>query len=195
MAHRTLDDIDVKGRRVLARADLNVPMKNGVVTDTTRIERQAATIKELAEKGARVVVLSHFDRPGGKPVPSMSLNPLTAAFAATIGRPVSFAEDCVGPIAEAAVTKLNDGDVLLLENLLGKVEMMMIGGAMANTFLAAQGHAIGKSLAEPDQFDTARRIMAKAQSLNATLLLPTDLVVARELKPDARHRIVGVDGV
>src|SRR6266550_1461249 len=286
MAYRTLDDIDVKGKRVLVRADLNVPMKNGVVTDTTRIERQAATIKELAEKGARVVVLSHFDRPGGKIVPSMSLKPLTAALAAAIGRTVSFAEDCVGPVAQAAVAKLKDGDVLLLENtrfhpgeekndpgfakalaalgdiyvndafsaahrahastegiahlipsaagrsmeaelshlakaldhparpvmavvggakisskiallenLLGKVEMMMIGGAMANTFLAAQGHPIGKSLAEPDQFDTARRIMEKAQSLNATLLLPTDLVVARELKPDTRHRIVGIDGV
>src|SRR5207249_3027259 len=85
--------------------------------------------------------------------------------------------------------------IALVENLLGKVEMMMIGGAMANTFFAAQGHAIGRSLAEPDQFDTARRILDKAQSLNATLLLPTDVVVARELKPDARHRIVGVDGV
>ena len=284
--YRTLDDIDVKGKRVLVRADLNVPMKNGEVTDATRIERQAATIKELADKGARVIVLSHFDRPGGKVVPGMSLKPLAPALARVLGRPVVFAEDCIGPVAEAAVAKLNDGDVLLLENtrfhageeqndpefakalaalgdiyvndafsaahrahastegiahlipsaagrsmeaelshlgkaldhperpvmavvggakisskiallenLLGKVEMMMIGGAMANTFLAAQGHPIGKSLAEPDQFDTARRIMAKAQSLNATLLLPTDLVVARELKPDARPRIVGVDGV
>jgi phosphoglycerate kinase len=286
MAYRTLDDIDVKGKRVLVRADLNVPMKNGVVTDATRIERQAATIKELAEKHARVIVLSHFDRPGGKIVPSMSLKPLATALADVLGRAVAFAEDCIGPIAEAAVAKLKDGDVLLLENtrfhpgeekndlqfakalaalgdfyvndafsaahrahastegiahllpsaagrsmeaelshlgkaldhperpvmaviggakistkiallenLLGKVEMMTIGGAMANTFFAAQGHAIGRSLAEPDQFDTARRIMEKAQSLNATLLLPTDVVVARELKANAHHRIVGVSGV
>src|SRR5258705_1369096 len=286
MAYRTLDDIDIKGKRVLVRADLNVPMKNGVVTDTTRIERQAATIKELADKHALLILLSHLERPGGKVVPGMSRKPLAAALAGVLGRTVAFAEDCVGPVADGAVAKLRDGDVLLLENtrfhpgeekndlefakalaalgdiyvndafsaahrahastegiahlipsaagrsmegelshlakaldhperpvmavvggakisskiallenLLGKVEMMMIGGAMANTFLAAQGHPIGKSLAEIDQFDTARRIMAKAQSLNATLLLSTDLVVARELKPHARHRIVVVDGV
>src|SRR6266700_6074516 len=286
MAHRTLDDIDVRGKRVLVRADLNVPMKNGAVADATRIERQAATIKELAGKRARVVVLSHFDRPGGKPVPSMSLKPLAAALANTLGRPVAFAADCIGPVAQAGVAKLKDGDVLLLENtrfhpgeekndlqfakalaglgdiyvndafsaahrahastegiahilpsaagrsmeaelthlgkaldhperpvmaviggakistkialvenLLGKVDMMAIGGAMANTFFAAQGHPIGRSLAEPDQFETARRIMAKAQSLDKTLLIPTDVVVARELKANAHHRIVGVAGV
>ncbi|HYK78228.1 MAG TPA: phosphoglycerate kinase [Micropepsaceae bacterium] len=284
--YRTLDDIDVKGKRVLVRADLNVPMKNGVVTDATRIERQAATIKELAGSHARVIVLSHFDRPGGKIVPGMSLKPLAAALADALGCSVAFSDDCIGPVAEAAVAKLKDGDVLLLENtrfhpgeekndpgfakalaaladiyvndafsaahrahastegvahllpsaagrsmeaelshlgkaldhperpvmaviggakistkiallenLLGKVEMMTIGGAMANTFFAAQGHAIGRSLAETDQFDTARRIMDKAQSLNATLLLPTDVVVARELKPNAHSRIVGVAGV
>ena len=284
--YRTLDDIDVAGKRVLVRADLNVPMKNGVVTDATRIERQAATIKELAGSHARVIVLSHFDRPGGKPVPGMSLKPLAAALADALGCPVAFADDCIGPVAEAAVAKLKDGGVLLLENtrfhpgeekndpgfakalaaladiyvndafsaahrahastegvahllpsaagrsmeaelshlgkaldhperpvmaviggakistkiallenLLGKVEMMTIGGAMANTFFAAQGHAIGRSLAEPDQFDTARRIMEKAQSLNATLLLPTDVVVARELKANTQHRIVGASGV
>jgi len=283
---RTLDDIDVRGKRVLVRADLNVPMKNGVVTDATRIERQAATIKELAGKRARVVVLSHFNRPGGKPMPSMSVRPLAAALADAIGRSVAFAADCIGPVAQAAVAKLKDGDVLLLENtrfhpgeekndlqfakalaglgdiyvndafsaahrahastegiahlipsaagrsmeaelthlgkalddperpvmaviggakistkialvenLLGKVDMMAIGGAMANTFFAAQGHAIGRSLAEPDQLETARRIMAKAQSLDKTLLIPTDVVVARELKANAHHRIVGVVGV
>jgi phosphoglycerate kinase len=284
--YRTLDDIEVKGKRVLVRVDLNVPMKNGVVADSTRIERQATTIKELAGTGARAIVLSHFDRPGGKVVPSMSLKPLAAALADALGRPVGFAGDCIGPVAEAAVAKLRDGDVLLLENtrfhpgeekndpefakalgalgdiyvndafsaahrahastegiahllpsaagrsmeaelshlakaldhperpvmaviggakistkiallenLLGKVEMMTIGGAMANTFFAAQGHPIGRSLAEPDQCETARRILAKAQSLNATLLLPTDVVVARDLKPSAQHRIVGVSGV
>src|SRR5258705_6170775 len=116
MAYRTLDDIDIKGKRVLVRADLNVPMKNGVVTDRTRIERQAATIKELADKHARVIVLSHLDRPGGKVVPGMSLKPLAAALAGVLGRTVAFAEDCVGPVADGAVAKLRDGDVLLLEN-------------------------------------------------------------------------------
>src|SRR5271168_91944 len=113
---RTLDDIDVKGRRVLVRADLNVPMKDGAIGDTLRIERQAPTIRELAERGARVIVLSHFDSPKGKVVPSMSLAPIAPALAKAIGRPVAFAEDCAGPVAEAAVAKLNDGDVLLLEN-------------------------------------------------------------------------------
>jgi phosphoglycerate kinase len=284
--YRTLDDIEVRGKRVLVRVDLNVPMKNGVVADATRIERQAATVKELAGKHARVIVLSHFDRPGGKIVPTMSLKPLAAALADALGRPVAFAGDCIGPVAEAAVAKLKDRDVLLLENtrfhtgeekndpefakalaalgdiyvndafsaahrahastegvahlipcaagrsmeaelthlakaldhperpvmaviggakistkiallenLLGKVEVMTIGGAMANTFCAALGHPIGRSLAEPDQFDTARRVMEKAQSLNATLLLPTDVVVARELTSNTHHRIVGVSGV
>ena len=102
--YRTLDDLqDVKGKRVLVRADLNVPMKNGVVTDALRIERQAPTIKELAERGARVIVLSHFDRPGGKVVPSMSLRPLTLPLAEAIGRPVAFAKDCIArPAADGS---------------------------------------------------------------------------------------------
>src|SRR5215467_6405049 len=115
-SYLTLDDLDVKGKRVLVRADLNVPMRNGKVTDMLRIERQAPTIKELADKGARVIVLSHFDRPGGKVVPSMSLKPLLEPLAKAIGRPVAFAEDCVGERAESAVSNLRDGDVALLEN-------------------------------------------------------------------------------
>src|SRR5215469_9092486 len=115
-AYNTLDDIAVKGKRVLVRADLNVPVKDGVVTDATRIERQASTIRELAEKGAKVIILSHFDRPKGKVVPSMSLRPIVAPLAKAIGRPVAFAEDCVGEKAEAAVKGMKDGDVLLLEN-------------------------------------------------------------------------------
>src|ERR1700733_3981195 len=114
--YRTLDDIDVKGKRVLVRADLNVPMKEGVVTDALRIERQAPTIRELAEKGARVIVLSHFDRPKGKIVPSMSLKPLVSALAKAVGRPVAFADDCVGEGVEKTIIALNDGDVLLVEN-------------------------------------------------------------------------------
>src|SRR3954470_15550262 len=116
MNFRTLDDLEVKGKRVLVRADLNVPMADGKVTDATRIDRQAPTIRELAEKGARVIVLSHFDRPKGKVVPSMSLRPVAEPLAKAVGRPVAFADDCVGEVAKAAVAKLKDGDVLLLEN-------------------------------------------------------------------------------
>ena len=116
MDYNTLDDLAVKGKRVLVRADLNVPIKDGVVTDATRIARQAATIRELAEKGAKVIVLSHFDRPKGKVVPSLSLKPVVAPLAKAVGRDVAFAEDCVGPKAEAAVAALKDGEVLLLEN-------------------------------------------------------------------------------
>src|SRR5580704_5821228 len=94
--YRTLDDHDVKGKRVLVRADLNVPMKDGVVTDTLRIQRQAPTIRELANKGARVIVLSHFDRPKGKRVASMSLKPVAAALSKELGVEVAFADDCVG---------------------------------------------------------------------------------------------------
>src|ERR1700722_10166872 len=100
MSFRTLDDLDVKSKRVLVRADLNVPMADGKVTDTLRLKRQAPTIEELMWKGARVIVLSHFDRPKGKVVPSMSLRPVTQPLADAIGRPVAFAGDCVGPIAE-----------------------------------------------------------------------------------------------
>src|SRR5258708_38486684 len=113
---RTLDQLDVKGKRVLVRADLNVPLEDGKVGDTLRIERQAPTIRELAQKGAKVIVLSHFDRPKGKVVPSMSLRPVAPALAKSLGRNVAFADDCIGPVAQAAVAKLQDGDVLLLEN-------------------------------------------------------------------------------
>src|ERR1700756_4964099 len=112
MTFRTLDDLAVKGRRVLVRADLNVPVADGKVTDATRIERQAPTIRELAEKGARVVVLSHFDRPKGKVVPSMSLKPIAAPLAEAVGRPVAFSND----YSPAATATLKDGEVLLLEN-------------------------------------------------------------------------------
>jgi phosphoglycerate kinase len=279
-AYLTLDDLDVKGKRVLVRADLNVPMKNGKVTDSLRIERQAPTIRELAEKGARVAVLSHFERPGGKVVPSMSLKPLVEPLATAIGRPVAFAEDCIGERAETAVAKLKDGDVVLLENtrfhpgeekndpefvralaklgdifvndafsaahrahasteglahllpaaagrameselkhlekalekperplmavvggakisskidllknLVDKVDVLVIGGAMANTFLAAQGHQVGRSLIELDQRDTAGAIMS------GKVVLPVDVVVAEALAPNVRARITALDDV
>ncbi|HXS07147.1 MAG TPA: phosphoglycerate kinase [Rhizomicrobium sp.] len=279
--YNTLDDIAVRGKRVLVRADLNVPVKDGVVTDATRIERQAPTIRELAEKGAKIIILSHFDRPKGKVVPSMSLKPLVAPLGAAIGRNVAFAEDCVGAKAEAAVNALKDGDVLLLENtrfhageekndsdftkeiaalgdvfvndafsaahrahatttglayllpsaagrsmeqelshlqkalgdperpllavvggakvstkiellqnLVARVEVLVIGGAMANTFLAAEGVAIGKSLYEPDHLETARKVVHMATESGAVLLLPSDVVVAKEFKAGAAHRTV-----
>src|SRR5262245_40213060 len=112
----TLDDIAPAGKRVLIRVDLNVPMEHGKVTDMTRIERVAPTIAELADKGAKVVVLSHFGRPGGKVVAEMSLKTLVEPLAATLKRPVDFAEDCVGPLPQQAVAGLKNGDVLLLEN-------------------------------------------------------------------------------
>src|SRR5678815_5639885 len=114
---KTIDSQKVSGKRVLVRVDLNVPMKNGRVTDATRIERAAPTLKELAEKGARVIVLSHFGRPDGKRVPEMSLRPLVEPLAKALGKPVAFADDCVGPEAAAAVKAMTAGDVLLLENL------------------------------------------------------------------------------
>jgi phosphoglycerate kinase len=283
MTFRTLDDLDVTGKRVLVRADLNVPMADGKVTDRLRIVRQAPTIRELAEKGARVIVLSHFDRPKGKVVPSMSLKPLAEPLAQEIGRPVAFAEDCIGPKAEAAVAALKDGQVLLLENtrfhkgeeendpamakelaalgdifvndafsaahrahastegvarllpnaagrsmqaelthlqkalgnperplmavvggakvstkiellenLVKRVETLVIGGAMANTFLAAQGVAVGKSLYEADHLETARKVIHMATESGAAVLLPVDVVVAREFKAGARNRTVPV---
>jgi len=283
---RTLDDLEVKGKRVLVRADLNVPMKDGVITDTLRIDRQAPTIRELADKGARVIVCSHFDRPKGKVVPSMSLKPLVHGLENALDKPVAFAADCIGDVAKAAVAKLKDGEILLLENtrfhageekndpamaralaeladlyvndafscahrahastegvahllpsaagramqaelthlhkaladpkrpvmavvggakvstkialienLLTKVDILVIGGAMANTFLAAEGIAVGKSLCEQDQIDTANRIVARANDTGTVLLLPTDAVVAKEFKANAPHRTTGVHDV
>ena len=280
MAFRTLDDLQVKGKRVLVRADLNVPVASGKVTDATRIERQAPTIRELAEAGAKVIVLSHFDRPKGKVVPSMSLRILVEPLSEAVGRKVAFAEDCIGPKAEAAVAALKDGEILLLENtrfhkgeednddamakelaalgdifvndafsaahrahastdgvarllpnaagrsmqaelthlqkalgnperpllavvggakvstkiallenLVGRVEVLVIGGAMANTFLDAEGIKVGKSLYEPDHLETARRIIHAANESGAVILLPSDVVVAKEFKAGAAHRI------
>ena len=287
---RTLDALDPAGKRVLLRADLNLPVRDGQITDRTRIERLCPTIREIADKGGRVVVCSHFDRPKGKPVPAMSLRPMAAALAAALdrpgGRPVGFVEACVGPLAEAAVATLRDGEVLLLENtrfhpgeeandpafaqglarladayvndafsaahrahastegvarllpayagrlmqaelealdavlgnpnrplvaivggakvstklkLLGnlsrRVNVLVIGGAMANTFLAAQGHPMGKSLQEADLHATARNILAEAAAAQCEVLLPTDLVVAASLAEHVPTRTVGIESV
>jgi phosphoglycerate kinase len=280
---KTLDDLDVSGKHVLVRVDLNVPMKGGKVTDATRIERAAPTLGELAARGARVIVLSHFGRPDGKRVPEMSLRPLVEPLSKVLGKPVAFAEDCVGPLAEEAVRGLKPGEVLLLENLrfhkeeekndagfidklsvlgdvyvndafsaahrahasteglanrlpaaagrlmqtelealdkalgnpkrpvcavvggakvstkldllgnlVGRVDKLIIGGGMANTFLHAQGIKVGKSLSEKDLAPTALDILAKAKAANCKVLLPVDAVVAPEFKANAPHQVVDV---
>jgi phosphoglycerate kinase len=278
---KTIDSLAVSGKRVLVRVDLNVPMKDGKVTDAMRIERAAPTLKELADKGARVVVLSHFGRPDGKRVPEMSLKPLVEPLSKALGKPVAFAEDCIGAAAEDAVRALKNGDVLLLENLrfhkeeekndagftdklsalgdiyindafsaahrahasteglahllpaaagrlmqaelehlnsalgapkrpvcavvggakvstklellgnlVGKVDKLIIGGGMANTFLQAQGIAVGKSLSEKDLGATAREILEKAKAAKCTVLLPVDIVVAGAFKAGAPNKVV-----
>ena len=284
---RTLDDAGVKGKRVLVRVDLNVPMHDGKVSDATRIKEIAPTITELADRGGRIILLSHLGRPKG-PDPKSSLKPVAAEVAKIIKRPVAFAADCVGPKAQAAIAALKDGDVLCLENtrfhpeeeqndkefarklaalgdvfvedafsaahrahasitaivtesdlpaypgramkaeleaieraferpehpvtaivggakvstklellgnLLAKVETLIIGGAMANTFLVAQGKAVGKSLYEAELVQTASDIMAKARSLGRELVLPVDAVVATKLADNVPSRVVSVDAV
>jgi phosphoglycerate kinase len=285
MSFRSLDDADVKGKRVLVRVDLNVPMQDGEVADVSRIERNAPTITEIADRGARVVLLSHYGRPKG-PDPKESLKPVAAAVARIIKRPIAFAEDCVGPIAEKAVAVTKPGEILCLENtrfhkgeekndpafaaqlaqlgdvyvddafsvahrahasveaiarilpayagramqeelealeralhsperpvvaivggakistkldllgnLITKVETLIIGGGMANTFLAAQGKPVGKSLCENDLVPTARGILAKAKSLNREIVLPVDAVVAQKFAAHVPSRVVSVDDV
>jgi phosphoglycerate kinase len=283
---RTLDDLDVAGKRVLVRADLNVPVKDGKVTDATRIERLAPTIEALIGKGAKVVVMSHFGRPKG-PDPSQSLRPLVEPLSRAIGgRKVQFAPDCIGPEAARVVDALQPGEVALLENLrfhaeeekndpdfakqlavlgdayvddafsaahrahasidalahllpaaagknmrtelealeaalgspkrpvialvggakvstkldllkfmTGKVDKLAIGGAMANTFLYAQGRPIGRSLCERDMADTARQILVEAKTRGCDIILPDDAVTAEELKPGVATRTVGVNAV
>lgn len=286
MAFRTLDGIDVAGKRILLRADLNVPVRDGKIADLTRIERLSPTIRELSGKGAKVVVCSHFDRPKGKRVPELSLAPMAVALAAVLGRPVGFADDCIGPVAQQAVAAMADGDVLVLENtryhaaeekndpafaadlaaladlfvndafsaahrahastegvahqlpsfagrlmqaelealdlalgnparpvaaivggskvstklellgnLVGKVDVLVIGGAMANTFLAAQGVDVGKSLQEAEMHDMARDILAKSEAAGCQIVLPTDAVVSAEFKPNPPTQIVAVGAV
>ncbi|RVT98926.1 phosphoglycerate kinase [Rhodovarius crocodyli] len=286
MAFKTIDALNAQGARVLLRADLNLPVRDGRITDLTRIERLAPTIRELVGKGAKVIVCSHFDRPKGQRVPEMSLKPMATALSEVLGQPVAFADDCVGPDAEAAVAAMKDGDVLVLENtrfhkgeekndpalaqglakladafvndafsaahrahastegvarilpayagrlmqaelealdaalgspqrpvaaivggakvstkldLLGnlsaKVDVLIIGGAMANTFLAAQGADVGKSLQEAEMHDTAREILEKAKARGCEVILPVDLVAAAEFKANAANTVVPANAV
>ncbi|HZP68625.1 MAG TPA: phosphoglycerate kinase [Pseudolabrys sp.] len=282
---RTLDRVDVKGKRILLRVDLNVPVENGIVTDATRIERAAPAITELADKGGKVILLSHFGRPKGRD-PKHSLKPVAAEVARIIKRPVGFADDCIGEAAEHAVAAMKPGDIVCLENtrfhageekndpvfvaalaklgdiwvndafsaahrahasteglghklpayagrtmqaelealaraldrperpltaivggakistkldlignLLDKVDILVIGGAMANTFLLAQGKKVGKSLVETDLSGTARNIMAKAKAAKRDIVLPADAVVAQKFEAHAPSRVVDVDDV
>lgn len=284
---RTLDDIgNVSGKRVLVRVDLNVPVADGKVTDATRIERVAPTIIELADKGAKVILLAHFGRPKDGPAPEFSLEPIARATADVIGRPVAFISDCVGEKVAGAVFAMTPGDIALLENtrfykgeekndpaftdqlaangdlfvndafsaahrahasteglahrlpafagrtmqaelealekglgnpvkpvvaivggakvstkidllmnLVKKVDALVIGGGMANTFLAARGTDVGKSLCEHDLAQTAKQIMIEAATAGCAIILPSDAVVAKEFKAGAASEIVAIDGV
>jgi phosphoglycerate kinase len=282
---RTLDDVDPRGKRVLLRVDLNVPMANGAVSDPTRIERLAPTVVEIAAKGGKVILLSHFGRPKQRNVKD-SLAPIAAVLAQHLKRDIAFADDCVGPVAEAAVAAMKNGDILCLENtrfhigeerndpayvaalaalgdiwvndafsvshrahasteglghvlpayagrtmeaelvalakaleapqrpvaavvggakistkldllgnLVAKVDVLIIGGGMANTFLAAQGVSVGKSLCEHDLAETARRILGVAKAKHCEVVLPVDAVVAKEFKAGAPSRAVAIDAV
>jgi phosphoglycerate kinase len=284
---RTLDDLDVRGKRVLLRADLNVPVKDGVVTDTTRIERLAPTIEALIEKDAKVVVMSHFGRPQGRADPAFSLRPLIAPLKDAIGgREVAFAADCIGEEAKRVVMALRPGEVALLENLrfhegeeanspdfaralaelgdvyvddafsaahrahasiaalagllpaaagrlmeaelsalnsaldrpvrpvmalvggakvstkldllsfiIGKVDVLAIVGAMANTLLFAEGTEVGRSLCERDMADNARRLLTSARERNCRVVLPEDAVIAAALVPGTATRVVSIGAV
>src|SRR5205809_5539380 len=282
---RTLDDVDPKGKRVLLRVDLNVPMENGRVTDATRLERVAPTIIEISSKGGKVILLAHFGRPKGRDAKD-SLKPVAAALGQVIKKPVAFADDCIGEAAAKAVAAMKDGDILclentrfhkeeekndpvfigelaklgdiwvndafsaahradatteglghklpayagrtmqaeldalgkaldaptkpviaiiggakvstkidLLENLVTKVDALVIGGGMANTFLHAQGVGVGKSLAEKDLAPTALRILDKAEKANCAIILPVDAVVAFHFEANAPSHAYGLDAI
>src|SRR5690348_2675968 len=188
---RTLDDLDPKGKRVLLRADLNVPMKDGKVGDATRIERLAPTIRDLSSRGARVVVMSHFGRPKGKPEAAYSLRPLVEPLAQAIGRPVAFAEDSVGPMAERAVAALKPGDVALLENLRFHAEeekndprfakeLAALGDLYVNDAFSAahRAHASTEALAHLLPAAAGRLMQAELDSLGAALETPKRPVAA-----------------
>ncbi len=291
---RRLEDVNVTGKRVLVRVDFNVPItEDGQVADDTRLRTYVPTITYLRGQGAKVILVTHFGRPGGKIVPQMSVKRLVRPLSALLGTDVGFAPDCIGPEAAGAIAKLSDGDVLLLENtrfhkgethapdgakgfdpafaralaahadvfvfdafsvahraqgstvgvgeilpaiaglalereldhlsqalehprrpvmalvggakvstkidllknLVGRLDMLAIGGGMANTFLAALGHHVGASLCEHDLTDTALKIMDNAKKAGCRIILPVDVVVAKDFKANAAHRVCGLDEV
>ena len=278
---KSIADVDVAGKRVLVRADLNVPVAEGKVTDATRLERLLPGLKDLSARGARVIVLSHFGRPKAGPDPALSLEPVAAKLGELIGKPIQFVPACIGSTAESAVAALAPGDIAVLENLrfhkgeekndpefaaalarsgdifvndafsaahrahasteglthalpsyagplmleeiaalrrvldkpqrptaaliggakvsskipilkhlLSKVDKLIIGGGMANTFLLSHGVDIGKSLAEPDFVATAREIMTEAKARGCAVVLPVDAVIAREFKSGVANAVV-----
>ncbi|MBL3568807.1 phosphoglycerate kinase [Rhodovulum sulfidophilum] len=284
MPWKTLDDMDLAGKVVLVRVDINVPVEDGRVTDATRIERIKPTVDDILKAGGKPVLLAHFGRPKGKVVPEMSLKITLPALEEAFGRGVIFADDCIGLPAKQAVAALSEGDILLLENtrfhegeekndpalaaamaalgdiyvndafsaahrahastegiakllpscagrlmeaeltalegalgnparplvavvggakvstkldllgnLVGKVDFLVIGGGMANTFLAAQGINVGKSLCEHDMVGTARDIKDKADAAGCRIVLPVDVVVAREFRAGAVNETVAAD--
>ncbi len=284
---KTLDHIECRGRRVIVRGDLNVPVRDGRVTDTTRLNRLAPTLKELSRKGARIAVVSHFDRPKGQIVADMSLRPIAGALSVALGGlPVDFVDDCVGDTARAAIDSLSDGGLVLLENLrfhvgeeandpifakalaangdlyvndgfsvshrahastagitrhlpafagrgmqaelealtaaletprkpvaalvggakvsskltvlghlLDKVDSLIIGGGMANTFLFALGTDVGASLCEADLANTVLEIMARADEVGCRIVLPSDVVIASALEAGVATETVPIAAV
>ncbi len=286
-AFKTLDDLtDIAGKRVLVRVDLNVPVADGKVSDATRIERVSPTIKELSDKGAKVILLAHFGRPKGEPVADQSLSLIAPAVEEVLDQKVAFASDCIGQPAADAIAAMQNGDILLLENtrfhkgeeknlpefvaelakngdifvndafsaahrahasteglahhmpayagrtmqaelealekglgqparpvvaivggakvstkidllsnLVKKVDALVIGGGMANTFLAAQGINVGKSLCEHDLAETAKQILANAEAAGCAIVLPVDGVVAREFKAGAANETVAINAI
>ena len=282
-----LDSVEVAGRRVLVRVDLNVPLSSGRVTDDLRIEESLPTIRRLQSAGARVVLMSHLGRPKGKVVEELRLTPVAQRLAELLRSPVAAAADVVGDDARRVVEELGDGDVALLENLrfeageeandpafadalaslgevyvndafgaahrahasvvgiperldqavagellqselatlsrlleepprpfvailggakvsdklgvinnlLGRVDRLLIGGAMCFTFLQARGFDVGASRVEDDQIDTCRDLLAAAEKAGVELLLPSDIVAAEAFDPDADHRRVSADGI
>ena len=282
MAWKTLDDMDLNGKRVLVRVDINVPVENGVVTDTTRIDRIVPTVKDIVAAGGIPILLAHFGRPKGKVVPEMSLRVTLPALEAALGSTVTFIEipnademkalthgtivlventrftpmeeennpemakylatlgdiycndafsaahrahattegvahllpSCAGRLMAEELSALEQAlgspvrpvvavvggakvstKLDLLGNLVGKVDHLVIGGGMANTFLAAQGINVGKSLCEHDLADTARDILDKAAKAGCEIILPRDVVVAREFKANADNETVAPDAV
>jgi len=283
---KTINDVDVGGRRVFLRADLNVPLDDGRITDDTRIRASLPTIVNLLERGASVILASHLGRPKGKVNDSLRLKPVADRLSQLLGRPVRMTGDALGPGVQVAVDKMRPGDLILLENLrfhgeeeandpefaralangadlyvndafgaahrahastegithhlpavagllmerevtaletllkkpakpfhaviggakvsgklevlealLSRCQALLIGGGMANTFLAARGTELGKSLVEPEQLENAERILAEARRKRVRLMLPTDAVIAPQIHQRARTQVVAIDAV